>query len=71
MNQLIKFLENKGFTEEAVNLKNDGDILKLSEKNITDKDVKEISELLANDNNIIQLDLFGNKISSDGAIANC
>ncbi|WP_342269485.1 leucine-rich repeat domain-containing protein [Rickettsia endosymbiont of Orchestes rusci] len=69
MNRLIEFLRQKGFTEEAANLKNGSDILKLTEKNITDTDVKEISELLAEDTNIIQLDLFGNKISSDGAIA--
>lgn len=68
MDNLIKFLKEKDFTEEAVNLKNGSDILNLSKKRLTDTDVKEISKLLANDNNIIQLDLFGNNISTNGAI---
>lgn len=68
MDNLIKFLEEKDFIEEAINLKNGSDILNLAEKNLTNKDVKEISELLANDTNIIQLDLFGNKINTNGAI---
>ncbi|MCC8376823.1 MAG: hypothetical protein LN567_00205 [Rickettsia endosymbiont of Graphium doson] len=73
MDNLIKFLEEKDFTEEAINLKKGGDILNLSKKRLTDKDVKEISKLLASDNNIIQLDLFGNNISTDGAMSlrNC
>lgn len=33
MDNLIKFLEEKDFTEEAVNLKNGSDILNLSKKN--------------------------------------
>lgn len=35
MDNLIKFLEEKDFTEEAINLKKGGDILNLSKKRLT------------------------------------
>ncbi|WP_341789730.1 hypothetical protein [Rickettsia endosymbiont of Polydrusus tereticollis] len=64
MKELIEYLEKKGFIEEANSLRNGGTSLKLSEKNIKDEEVKEITELLATNTTVTTLNFFGNKIGN-------
>ncbi|WP_342257080.1 tetratricopeptide repeat protein [Rickettsia endosymbiont of Aspidapion aeneum] len=69
MKELIDFLEKKGFTAEANNLKNGATTLDLRNKNIGAEGAKAIAEGLKTNNSITLLQLQSNNIGAEGAKA--
>nr|WP_253308493.1 tetratricopeptide repeat protein [Rickettsia endosymbiont of Ceutorhynchus assimilis] len=69
MKELIDFLEKKGFTAEANNLKNDATSLCLYCHQIGDEGAKAIGEGLKTNNTITLLNLQNNQIGAEGAKA--
>ncbi|MFY9589797.1 tetratricopeptide repeat protein [Rickettsia endosymbiont of Halotydeus destructor] len=67
MQELIDFIESKGFTAEADSLKNGGTTLNLNNIKFSISEVKSLADSIANHKYLQKIDLSNNQFTSDDA----